>query len=76
MILLGSFSRPHSQLGRLGNQSFIDVLGTGDIEVSYSWSLTSRISQFSEGVELQKNHYMLVIFKQILCEKLMTMANL
>lgn len=69
MFLLGSFSSPQSQLGHFINQSFIEILDPGGIEVSYSWALTSRCSQFSEGVELQKNHYMLGMFKQTLIVK-------
>ena len=43
--------------GQLINQLFIEVLGPGDRQVSYLWTLISECPQFSVGTELQKNHY-------------------
>lgn len=53
----GFCSSPHSQFGQLINQLFIEVLGPGDRQVSYLWTLISECPQFSVGTELQKNHY-------------------
>jgi len=35
----------------------MEVLGPGDMQVSYLWTLISEHPQFSVGIELQKNHY-------------------
>lgn len=69
MILPGSISGSHSQLGQSVSQLVIEILGTGVREVSCLQALTVRSLQFSEAVELQKNHYMLGIFRETLCKK-------
>lgn len=66
MILLGSISWSHSQLGQSVNQLVIEILGTGVREVSYSRVLTVRSLQFTESVELQENHSMLGTFRETL----------
>lgn len=53
----GFCSSPLSQFGQSINQLFIEVLGPGDIQVSYSWTLISECPQFSVGTEMQKNPY-------------------
>lgn len=39
--------QPLSQFGQLINQLFIEVLGPGDRQVSYLWTLISECPQFS-----------------------------
>ena len=51
------------------SQSFIEILGTEVIEVVYSLVPT-------QGVELQKNPYILGILQETLCEKWTPIADL